>query len=169
LSQIRGLKRLILKNLPFQKFKNFFSFVYTDLKSDAADKAGTSNGFIGCLKDVQIGRQMISVQSEHEPKITKRKNLVECSDNPCSRMPCANDGACFAHDQGGYRCHCKSNFTGKQCQRPRDECHPNPCQNYGHCVMDDLKGFLCKCKPGFAGRMCETLLMSDEGKRYRKR
>ena len=30
---------------------------------------------------------------------------------------------------------CKSSFTGRRCQRRRNECHPNPCQNRGKCIL----------------------------------
>ena len=35
----------------------------------------------------------------------------------------------------GFVCNCKTNFTGRRCQRQRNECHPNPCQNRGKCVL----------------------------------
>ena len=90
---------------------NFFPVIISDLKLDAREKAGTSSGFIGCMKDVELSRKVISIQSEHEPKIIKKKNLVECTQNPCSRMPCANGGSCEAFEQG-YKCNCKPKFTG---------------------------------------------------------
>ena len=86
---------------------------FSDLILDAQEKAGVSNGFIGCMKDVEISGQVLSIQSELEPKILERLNIIECSDNPCSRMPCANGGSCEAFDQG-YKCNCKPNFTGMQ-------------------------------------------------------
>ena len=89
----------------------FFFQIISDLKLDAREKAGTSSGFIGCMKDVELSRKVISIQSEHEPKIVKKKNLVECTQNPCSRMPCANGGSCEAFEQG-YKCNCKPKFTG---------------------------------------------------------
>ncbi len=59
--------------------------------------------------------------------------------------------------------------SGRQCQRPRDQCHPNPCQHKGQCVMDDLQGFVCKCRDNFFGRLCEKILPINEDKRYKKR
>ena len=35
----------------------------------------------------------------------------------------------------GFVCNCKTNFTGRRCQRQRNECHPNPCQNRGKCIL----------------------------------
>ena len=61
-------------------------------------------------------------------------------------------------------------FTGRRCQRRRNQCHPNPCQNSGQCVRDEgSKGFFsCKCKTGFGGRLCEDKL-DDDLERIRKR
>merc|ERR1712110_634106 len=91
-------------------------------------------------------------------------------DNPCARMPCANGGSCQVSHNQGYQCNCKSKFTGRQCQRNRDQCHPNPCQNNGQCIMDDLRGFLCKCGSRYAGRVCQTelydLMVTDIEKVY---
>ena len=84
---------------------------FTDLNIQSKSNTGIASGFIGCIKDVQLSRQLISIQSELEPRITQRKNIVECSDNPCSRMPCANGGSCEAYNQG-YKCNCKQTFTG---------------------------------------------------------
>jgi len=74
----------------------------------------------------------------------------------------------LAKPDQGYKCNCKPKFTGRQCQRPRDSCHPNPCQNHGQCIMDDLRGFICECKDGNTGRLCEKMLIGKNGKRIRK-
>ena len=145
----------------------FMGGVDPDLQLDAREKAGIAKGLIGCLKDVQMGFHGIRLESEFEPKILQRTNVIECSHNPCSRMPCANGGSCQAsnHHQG-YQCQCKPNFTGRQCQKARDSCHPNPCQHHGQCILDDLRGFLCRCKNDYTGRLCQ--IEKNEEKRYRK-
>ena len=51
-------------------------------------------------------------QSELEPLIMRRKHVVECSEHPCSTLPCDNQGSCSADDQG-FVCSCKNNFAGK--------------------------------------------------------
>ena len=143
----------------------FIGGINPELALDVREKCGVSEGFIGCIKDVQMGRQSIRIESEFEPKVRQRTNVGECTHNPCSRMPCANGGSCQAHHHQGYQCKCKANFTGRQCQRERDSCHPNPCQNHGQCVLNDLRGFVCKCKNDFTGRLCQSDI-SD--KRFRK-
>ena len=82
------------------------------MKLDGIEKVGTSSGFMGCIKDMEMSRKVISLQSEFEPKILERRNLIECKDNPCSTLPCSNGGSCEAFNQG-YRCKCKPNFAGK--------------------------------------------------------
>ena len=151
----------------------FMGGIDPDLQLDAREKVGIATGFIGCLKEVQMGgpRQSIRLESEFEPKILQRRNVIECNRNPCSRMPCANGGSCQAHHQHqGYQCTCKSNFTGRQCQSQRDSCHPNPCLHHGQCILDDLRGFLCRCKKDFTGRLCQTMITNEDEdeKRYRK-
>ena len=42
----------------------------------------------------------------------RRKHVVECSEHPCSTLPCDNQGSCSADDQG-FVCTCKNNFAGK--------------------------------------------------------
>ena len=50
-------------------------------------------------------------QSELEPLIMRRKRVTECSEHPCSTLPCDNQGSCAADDQG-FVCSCKNNFAG---------------------------------------------------------
>ena len=50
----------------------------------------------------------------------------------------------------GFMCKCKASFTGRRCQRRRNECHPNPCQNRGKCHLamepSGMYGVLVLCK-----------------------
>lgn len=76
----------------------------------------------------------------------------------------------------GFECRCHSDYTGRRCQRRRNQCHPNPCQNGGQCRLagpreqhTTVGGFQCHCANGFKGRLCEIGLFSEEDKRYRKR
>ncbi len=41
----------------------------------------------------------------------RRKRVTECSEHPCSTLPCDNQGSCAADDQG-FVCSCKNNFAG---------------------------------------------------------
>lgn len=38
--------------------------------------------------------------------------VVECTDHPCSTLPCENHSSCLADEQG-FLCDCKPNFVGK--------------------------------------------------------
>ncbi|EDO34703.1 predicted protein, partial [Nematostella vectensis] len=71
-----------------------------------------------------------------------------CDSNPC------NNGAQCNNMVDGYRCMCKSGFTGKNCEVEEDECTTNPCANGGACV-DKINGFVCTCPSGFTGQFCE--------------
>ncbi|XP_048584416.1 neurogenic locus notch homolog protein 1 isoform X2 [Nematostella vectensis] len=76
--------------------------------------------------------------------------------SPCSPNPCENGGIC-ADDRGqasGYRCVCRSGFSGARCQSDINECKKNPCQNGGDCV-NKHGSHLCNCKLGWTGKNCE--------------
>ncbi|KPM03017.1 fat-like protein cadherin-related tumor suppressor-like protein [Sarcoptes scabiei] len=79
---------------------------------------------------------------------------------PCSFMPCRNDGICIediASCRNGspncYRCECRSGFTGQQCQTI-DHCTMNYCQNGGFCEETTI-GPKCHCHSGWHGLFCE--------------
>ncbi|CAB4061570.1 unnamed protein product [Lepeophtheirus salmonis] len=117
--------------------------------------AGTSIGFVGCIKELKINKKTISLQSMREPLVIRRRGLVECEENSCSGNPCKNEGLCISQVQG-FLCHCKRDFTGKSCQRRRnDQCDPNPCQNNGVCHIKD-RGFVCVCSGSeYYGTYCD--------------
>ena len=93
-----------------------------------------------------------------------------CADNPCSTQPCSNDGYCSADEGavvgGAFKCECRKEFTGRLCDKPRNECHPNPCLNRGKCHLK-YQGFHCQCKDGFFGRVCEQGTADEP--RFKKR
>ena len=108
--------------------------------------------FVGCMKDLSIGRKVVPIHAKHET-LLKAHEIVECQDNPCSALPCSHEGYCKGQGQG-FTCECSSKFTGRRCQKARDQCHPNPCLNRGKCQLN-YSGFHCECKDGFYGRVCE--------------
>ena len=60
------------------------------------------NNLTGCIKDLKIGRQSILIHSKHDPNIVSSNMLVDCIDNPCSAMPCENQGSCQAAISNSY-------------------------------------------------------------------
>ena len=72
----------------------------------------------------------------------------------CDPNPCQNDGTC-SEDERGFRCSCRSGFSGGTCQIDSDDCTPNPCQNNGTC-KDAVNSFSCLCAAGFTGTTCGT-------------
>ena len=61
-----------------------------------------SDNLTGCIKDLKIGRQSILIHSNHDPNIVSSNMLVDCVDNPCSAMPCENQGSCQAAISNSY-------------------------------------------------------------------
>lgn len=55
----------------------------------------------------------------------------------------------------GFKCVCKSGFSGPFCEVNVDDCSHNPCRNDGTCI-DLVNDFECRCIPGFVGELCET-------------
>ncbi|XP_054654555.1 protein eyes shut homolog isoform X4 [Dunckerocampus dactyliophorus] len=81
---------------------------------------------------------------------------LNCDFLPCEASnPCEN-GALCVEELGyplGFRCRCRSGFTGPRCEINMDECSSSPCVN-GFCY-DVVDGFYCLCNPGYAGLRCE--------------
>ncbi|XP_060576284.1 protein serrate-like [Ruditapes philippinarum] len=81
----------------------------------------------------------------------KSKNcsqVVRCVDNPCE-----NNGTC-TDEPNGFKCDCKSDYTGIMCQSKVQPCGSNPCRNGGIC-LDMQNAFMCLCASTYAGEMCE--------------
>eukprot|EP00095_Tigriopus_kingsejongensis_P010554 maker-scaffold421_size176100-snap-gene-0.22 protein:Tk10554 transcript:maker-scaffold421_size176100-snap-gene-0.22-mRNA-1 annotation:"hypothetical protein DAPPUDRAFT_308094" len=142
--------------------------VDTQYEDNVLKRVGTGIGFTGCLKDLELSRTLIALQSEQEPMVMQRKNVIDCEENPCVRMPCSNEGSCSVKNQG-FECECPPEFTGRRCQRKRNHCHPNPCKNKGQCqIARNENSFTCSCPVGFFGRLCEDSDPESSWERYRK-
>jgi len=142
--------------------------VDTGAASRASDRAQAEGGFVGCARAFQAGTRAVSLAAaDEDPAVKVSKRVVDCEENPCSRLPCQNSGACSADGQG-FKCRCGEGFAGRRCHRRRDQCHPNPCKNRGRCSTVG-GGFSCQCEAGFGGRMCEEKSGGPSWDRYRKR
>lgn len=65
---------------------------------------------------------------------------------------CQNGATCVTTDEG-YKCYCKTGYTGRYCDTMVDHCSLNHCNN-GTC-LNSLKGYSCACFAGYAGHHCE--------------
>eukprot|EP00057_Strongylocentrotus_purpuratus_P027453 XP_011681927.1 PREDICTED: fibropellin-3-like [Strongylocentrotus purpuratus] len=69
---------------------------------------------------------------------------------------CQNGGTCApSTQQPGFRCLCRSGFTGDFCETQTPSCSPSPCQNGGTCIVGSVT-VTCNCVPGYAGALCQT-------------
>ena len=81
---------------------------------NAAQRTDVTAGFVGCLREFSLSRTAIALHSEQDPRVTERKNVVDCEENPCVRMPCSNGGSCAGSSvHQGFECTCPAAFTGK--------------------------------------------------------
>ncbi len=106
----------------------------------AEGRAGTSQGLTGCIRNFRLGRRFVKKFFKKarkttlilfyifrpvslsppppgtplDPAVKMRKNVRDCEENPCVRMPCENGGACGVGAGGqGFKCTCKADFTGE--------------------------------------------------------
>ncbi|QQP57576.1 Uncharacterized protein FKW44_002612, partial [Caligus rogercresseyi] len=104
--KVIGSTKGSLRTLNLQVDPTDYSLMYK-----VRQNAGTSIGFVGCIKELKINKKAISLQSMREPLVLRRRGLVECEENSCAQDPCKNDGLCISQG-ASFMCHCKRDFTG---------------------------------------------------------
>ncbi|CAF4325962.1 unnamed protein product, partial [Rotaria sp. Silwood2] len=80
----------------------------------------------------------------------------------CRNNPCVNGGSCQSVPGGGFRCICRTGFTGNFCElsistsggSTSTACRNNPCVNGASCENVPGGGFRCICRAGFTGVFC---------------
>ncbi|CAF5184865.1 unnamed protein product, partial [Rotaria magnacalcarata] len=72
--------------------------------------------------------------------------------NPLDSESCFHDGKCLQTTHG-YRCICKTGFTGNFCELNINECESNPCINDGICY-DLESSYVCYCPDGVFRPQC---------------
>jgi len=80
---------------------------------------------------------------------------IEKEINECGKNPCQNAGACV-DKKVGYKCICKSGFTGQNCENDVNECDSLPCFNGGAC-QNYPGGYNCTCAIGYFGAHCDGI------------
>lgn len=82
--------------------------------------------------------------------------------DPCTPMPCANNGNCMIIGPLNYTCECAPGYTGPTCDDEIDGCLSVTCPSNRVCVNGSGE---CVCLPGFQlnGGMCVELSMDVSG------
>ncbi|CAF3778690.1 unnamed protein product [Adineta steineri] len=93
------------------------------------------------------------------PNGTTGRNC-EIDINPCSSIPCKNNGTCIRNsniENGVYRCNCSTGYFGKHCEY-LNGCISSPCQNAGTCLLNNETNIpYCQCLSNTTGSRCETI------------
>ncbi|XP_073089464.1 basement membrane-specific heparan sulfate proteoglycan core protein isoform X4 [Manis javanica] len=117
----------------------------------AIPKAGLSNGFVGCVRELRIqGEEIIF----HDLNLTVH-GISHCP--TCRDRPCQNGGQCQDSESSSYVCICLAGFTGSRCEHSQAlHCHPEACGPDATCVnRPDGRGYTCRCHLGRSGVRCE--------------
>ncbi|XP_030843085.1 agrin isoform X4 [Strongylocentrotus purpuratus] len=118
--------------------------------------ANTNQGFVGCIRYVEINSQELDISSSGS-SVEYGANVGECGNDPCQskEMPCFNNGLCEALNAESYRCICQGDFFGTLCGDVLvDQCEGHMCHEESTCVALPEGGYRCDCPDGRMGDMC---------------
>jgi delta len=76
--------------------------------------------------------------------------------HPCDFKPCENGGHCEIVGDLYYKCLCRPNFTGINCQIEIQPCNDFQCNNGGTCRLNEHGDAFCLCSSNFTGTHCEN-------------
>ncbi len=88
----------------------------------------------GCLKDLELEDQAVSLVSQREPLLLQAVEVGECDQHPCTGLPCRHGGQCRGGGGGRVQCACAAGYYGDRCGGRRSLCRPNPCEGGGRCI-----------------------------------
>ncbi|KAK3873150.1 hypothetical protein Pcinc_021789, partial [Petrolisthes cinctipes] len=121
------------------------------------ENVGTSEGLVGCLREVRINGRPLDLVWPGSPHVTRAEHVSECSSSPCFSLPCLNGGSCRPTHDNQFKCLCIQGYAGERCEDRLDPCETEPCQAGATCLSLPSDGFLCKCPPGRTGALCDQM------------
>lgn len=87
--------------------------------NDISPHAGSTEGFVGCISRLVIGR----VPQDLIRDATAKNGITTCE--TCTENPCENQGVCQeAQTKEGYSCLCPAGFSGPTCNKVGEACYP---------------------------------------------
>lgn len=121
------------------------------------------NDFHGCLGNLTINNQIISLQKQEKKSFiehigtndgcqlaeieTRTLRQYQQKDDLCSIYhPCYHGGICSSENNLNFVCTClKPRFTGRQCQRDLQPCQSNPCLFDEQCITTTTTNLTYSC------------------------
>ncbi|KAG1930353.1 neurogenic locus notch protein [Pimephales promelas] len=116
--------------------------------SELHHNSGNVSGFIGCIRELQMGSKELHVVRE----AIRGQNIHNCDATVCQHQPCRNGGTCLS-DAENWFCACPSLYSGKLCQFIA--CERNPCARGATCVPQTQLEAACLCPYGRQGLLCD--------------
>ncbi|CAG7786347.1 unnamed protein product [Allacma fusca] len=127
---------------------------------------GTSEGFIGCVHKLKVGRRPIEF-TDKDSFISSMEKILQCPDAalPSHRLATTPMYTIFETEE-------ETSGEGPSSLFPSVDSEPhvetdqdrsfcslrNPCHNHGHCWNDKgaANGYKCVCHPEYTGKHCES-------------
>ncbi|XP_051773782.1 protein eyes shut homolog [Ctenopharyngodon idella] len=116
--------------------------------SELHHNSGNVSGFIGCIRELQMGSKELHVVGE----AIRGQNIQNCDTTVCQHQPCRNGGTCISNAENWF-CACPSLYSGKLCQFTA--CERNPCARGATCVPQTQLEAACLCPYGRQGLLCD--------------
>ncbi|XP_067277909.1 protein eyes shut homolog [Pseudorasbora parva] len=116
--------------------------------SELHPNSGNVSGFIGCIRELQMGSKELHVVGE----AVRGQNIQNCDASVCQHQPCRNGGTCIS-DAENWFCACPPLYSGKLCQFTA--CERNPCARGATCVPQTQLEAACLCPYGRQGLLCD--------------
>jgi hypothetical protein len=117
---------------------------------------GSVSGFVGCIKALSISGKDVDIATGTH--VVSGQNIGQCPANPCTNLPCSNNGVC--EDIGphvkDFNCTCDNGYSGDTCD-VFNPCEIEPCHHGGQCQRDEeiAVRYRCICTALFTGPHCE--------------
>lgn len=157
----------VLYYLPHSNLRHL-AFFCLSVYSRIWEIVGTSQGFIGCIDNLQIGRRQIEMKSKDKDTLIKgSQNIYQCIgyknsmlDYPTTTLIYPFITKHMLNPSSSTRNNNSSLNSNNRNSVLPSACDASPCFNNGICWNDESSAIgRCICHPQFTGKLCETKLI----------